>query len=152
RLAAGLVDVPVKLAPPEQAEERVPAEKAAEVPLFVAEHRHVDADLAGRGVRGDGTRGLQRIDAPQGPVEPAGMVLALQMRAGEDLAAGCRALAEDIADAVDRGNEFGLRQSTPEPFPGRDVLLGEGRGGCAALVSPRRRRGAHARDHPPPLA
>jgi len=143
--ARGTVDSPIQLTLLDEADERAAAEEAAEVPLFVAEHRHVEADLPGRRVRGDHTRGLQCIDATQGPVEPTGIVLAFQMRAGEDLAAGRRALAEDIADAVDRGDEVGLRQSTREPFAGRDVLLGERRAVHAALVSPERREGAQVR-------
>ena len=46
-------------------------------------------------------RGLERIDDAERSIEPAGMVLAFEMRAREQLWAGLRAGAEHIADAVD---------------------------------------------------
>jgi hypothetical protein len=148
RHARDTVEGPIELPLFERADERAAAEETAEVALFIAEHRHIDANLPGRGVRGNGTRSLQGIDAPQGPVEPSGIVLALQMRAGEDLATGSRALAEDIADAIDGGTEIGLRQSTREPFAGRDVLRGERWTVHTALVSSERSEGAQVGKDP----
>ena len=53
------------------------------------------------------------------------MVLAFQMRAGQRLATGRRALAEDVGDAVDGGVEAGLAHAAHEPFARGDVLLGQ---------------------------
>ena len=92
------------------------------MPLLVAEHHDVDAGIAARLL--DRARGFQRVDAAERAVEPAGMVLAFQMRAGQRLARRVALrLAQDVADAVDGGLE-----------PGRGALLGEPR--CAPRCRP----------------
>ena len=53
------------------------------MPLLVAPGRDVDAEIGGRRVFGKGAGGLEAVDDAERAVEPAGMVLALEMRAGE---------------------------------------------------------------------
>src|SRR4051794_372878 len=118
----------------EQAHERARAEEGAEMPLLVAPGRDVDAEIGGRRVLGKGARGLEAVDDAERAVEPASMVLALEMRAGEHLTPRRAAEAEDAADAVDRGVEPGLGEAVGEPVPRLDVLAREGRAMHAGLV------------------
>ena len=53
------------------------------MPFLVAPGRDVDAEIGGRRVFGKRAGGLEGVDDAERAVEPAGMVLALQMRAGE---------------------------------------------------------------------
>ena len=125
---ARLVDV--RLA--EHADKRAAAEERAEMALLVAECRDVDADLAG--LLGQRPRGFERIDDAECAVEPAGMILGFEMRAGEHLAAGRARAAEHIADAVDRRLEAGLRHAFGQPLARHDVFGREGRTMDAGLV------------------
>ena len=54
------------------------------MPLLVAEHHDIDARVAARLL--DGARGFQRVDAAERAVEPARVVLAFEVRAGQRLA------------------------------------------------------------------
>ena len=100
--------------------------------FLVAARRDVDAGIAAR-LFGR-ARGLERVDAAERAVEPAGLVLRLEMRAGERLARRPRCHAEHVADAVDRRLEPGLRASLGEPVPRRDILGRKGRAVDAGLV------------------
>ena len=52
--------------------------------------------------------GFERIDDAKRPIEPARVVLAFEMRSGQQFRSGLCAGAEHIADAVDLGGEAGL--------------------------------------------
>src|SRR4051794_15286509 len=73
------------------------------------------------------TGDLQRIDDAHDAIEPAGVVLRLQMAAQQQLATGARIEAIDIADAVDRRFQPGIGQTAGEPVAGLDILRREGR-------------------------
>src|SRR5581483_10683514 len=77
----------------EQAGERFRAEERSEVPLLVAEHRDIDADIAACFL--DGTRSFQRVDAAERAIEPARMVLRLEVRARQCLGAARLALSQN---------------------------------------------------------
>ena len=102
--------------------------------FLVAPRGDLDSAVdAGIGV--EHARGFERIDDAERAVEPAGMVLAFEMRAGQQLRPGLGAGAEHIADAVDR------RPSSPasgnlrgQPLQRAHVRLGEGRLVHAGLV------------------
>ena len=113
------------------------AEEAAEMALFVAPggdfHRSRD-----RRIGIEHACGLERVDHPQRTIEPAGMVLALQMRSRQQLRAGLGAGAEHIADAVDGGRELRVGQPLGQPAQGLTVRFGEGRTVDAGLVASER--------------
>jgi hypothetical protein len=76
-----------------------------------------DLDRAGRVRIGiDDARSFGRIDHTKRSIEPAGVVLAFEMRARQQLRPGFAAGAEDVADAVDVGHEAGLGQPLRQPF------------------------------------
>src|SRR5262249_29384639 len=90
------------------AEKRAAAEEDAEVALLVAERDDIDAGVAGRLVLAQGARGFERVDHAERTVEPAGVILAFDVRAGENLSPGRARKADHIADAIDLGIEAGL--------------------------------------------
>src|SRR5581483_9504977 len=81
-----------------------------------------------------GTRSFQRVDAAERAIEPARMVLRLEVRARQCLGAARLALSQNIADAVDRGLEPGRRALLGEPVARRDVFGRERRPMHAGLV------------------
>src|SRR5579872_2342594 len=91
------------------------AEEMAEVTFLVAPrgdfHRAIDVRITI-----DHARRFKRIDHTKRTIEPAGEILALQMRAREQLRSCFAADPEHVADAVDLGVETGFRQ-----FPGQPV-------------------------------
>ena len=86
------------------------------------------------GVAVQHARGFQGVDDAEGTIEPAGMVLALQMRAGEQLESGLPAGTQHVADAVDRRRQSRLGQLLRQPFDRAQVRHGKGRLVHAALV------------------
>src|SRR2546423_4354509 len=100
--------------------------------LLVAEHHDIDAGIAARFLNAAG--GLERVDAAERAIEPAGMVLRFQMRAGKDFAAARPALSQNIADAIDRRLEAGLGAPLREPLPRCDVFGRKRRAVHASLV------------------
>src|SRR5215203_1301411 len=133
----------------EQAHERARAEERAEMPLLVAPGRDVDAKIGRRRILGKRAGGLEAVDDAERAVEPAGMVLALEMRAGEHLWPRRPARSEDAADAVDLGVEPGLGESLGEPVPRLDVLAREGRAVDAGLVGTELREPAEVAEEAP---
>ena len=104
------------------------AEETAKMSFLVAPRRDLDGAFdIGIGIEHAG--GFQRIDDAKRPVEPARIVLAFEMGAGQQIRSGPCAGAEQIADAVDGGGEVGFRQPV--------VQLGAGK-------APARRAGAMA--------
>src|SRR5262249_11285403 len=103
RRAAGAVTRIVDVGLGDATDERAAPEEAPEMPLLVAERDDVDAGIAGRPVLSQRACGFERINDAERTIEPAGVVLAFEMRAREDLAALGAAPPEYIADAVDLG-------------------------------------------------
>ena len=92
----------------------------------------IDAEIGGVGIFGNRARRFERVDAAQRAIEPAGVILAFQMRARERFLAVDAALAQDIGDAVDLRIEARLalpaemadanESPAPEnPYTARDV-------------------------------
>jgi hypothetical protein len=77
---------------------------------------------------------FERVDDPERAVEPAGVVLAFEVRSREQLGSRLCAGAKDIADAVDRGGEACVGQLLHQPIQRKLVRLGEGRLVHAGLV------------------
>ena len=90
------------------------------MPLLVGEHHHIDAGIAACFL--DRARGLERVDAAERAIEPAGVILRFQVRAGKDFAAASPALSQNVADAVDRCLEPGFSAPLREPRARRDIL------------------------------
>jgi len=81
-----------------------------------------------------GAGGFQPVDDAERAIQPPGMILRLQVAAGEQLPTGGGIAAIDIADTVDRGRQSGLGQSGREPVAGLHILRREGRAVHACLV------------------
>ena len=109
------------------------AEKMAEMSLLVAPAGNLDGALHG-GIRVENPRGLERVDDAERAIEPAGVVLALQVRTGQQFRPGLGAGSENVADAVDRPGELGLGELLDEPFQRELVRLRKGRLVHAGLV------------------
>src|SRR5712692_2776118 len=99
--AAGAVARLVEVLLGEQADERPAAHEVEEVPFLVAEGGHVDAEPGHCRVCRERSRRLARVDDAERAVEPAGMVLRLDVRAGEHFSPGRAAKTQYVADAVD---------------------------------------------------
>lgn len=98
-----------------------------------------DLDRAVEGAIGiEHARGLERVDDAERAVEPAGIVLAFEMRTRKQLWAGLGTGADDIADTVDCGGKACLGQSRAKPFQRTHMSVGEGRLVHAALVGAER--------------
>ena len=130
----GFVGGRVDLAFLQQSDKRPAAEEAAEMPLLVAEHDDVDAEIGGGGILGDRARRLQRIDAAERTIEPAGMVLAFEMRARQHLLPVRTAPAENVGDAVDLRVKAGFAHPAGKPFARGNVLIRQRRAMHAGLV------------------
>src|SRR5262249_29778335 len=102
------------------------AEEGAEMTFLVAPRGDLDGTVEIR-VAIERARGFQRIDHAERPIQPAGIILAFEMRAREQFGAGFRARAEHIADAVDGGGEARLRKARRQPFQRAHMGFGEGR-------------------------
>ena len=134
RRAAGAVARLIDVRFGEHPDERAAAHEVAEMPFLVAERRDIDAEAGAGRVLGEGPRRLQRVDDAERAVEPAGMVLRLDVGAGEHLAAGRAGKSQHVADAVDDRLEPGLSHALGQPLARRHVLGREGRPVHAGLV------------------
>ena len=77
-----------------------------------------DPGIGGRGLGAAVCPGLEvfeRVDDAKRAVEPAGVVLAFQMRTREQFCARLGAAAQHVADAVDDGSKPCLRQLAGQP-------------------------------------
>ena len=94
----------------------------------------------------DRARGLQPVDHAERAIEPAGMVLALEMRAGQHLRARRPATGRRRCRCRrSRPRARPLRASPDEPVPRRDVDVREGRPVDARLVGAEGREFAQVR-------
>jgi hypothetical protein len=107
--------------------------KLPEMPFLVAPCRDLDRAVDA-GITVDDARGFERIDHAERPIEPAGMVLAFEMRAREQLRSCFRTGAEHIADAVDCRGEVGIGQVRRQPVQRAQMRLRECRLVHAGLV------------------
>ena len=103
--------------------------------LLVAPGRDVDAHVAHIRILAERARRLEPVDDAERAIEPAGMVLAFDMRAGEKMRTACAAVADHGADAVDARVQPGLVEPVAKPMARLDVLRREGRAMHAGLVS-----------------
>ena len=78
--------------------------------FLVAPGGDLDRAVERRRIGIEHARGLERVDDAERAVEPAGIVLAFEMRARKELWAGLGADADDIADTVDCGGKACLGQ------------------------------------------
>ena len=99
RAVHALVDVALR----QLTARRTAAQKEAEVPLLVAPGADIDAVIRKSRIGLDRPRRLQRIDDAQRPIEPPGIVLALQMRPRKDLAPLRPREPKHVPNAVDDG-------------------------------------------------
>src|ERR1700733_7570070 len=79
----------------------------------------------------ENARGFEGVHDAKRPIEPARVVLAFEMRPGQQPGPGFRTGAQHIADAVDRSGQPGLGQPLRQPLQRAQMRLGEGR-----LVNP----------------
>ena len=66
-------------------------------------------------------------DDAQRAIEPARLILAFDVAAGEQLEAGARVAAQNVADAVDAGFEADLGHPFHQPMPAAHVVGRKGR-------------------------
>ena len=93
------------------ADEGAAAEEAAlEMPLLVGEGHHVH--------RQAGASEGQRRHHAQRAIQPAGVVLRLDMAADQQMRAGAGMAAEHVADAVHRGGQAAFRHAAPSASGG----------------------------------
>ena len=103
------------------------------MPFLVAPCRDFDGAVGVR-VGIDNSGGFEGIDDAKRPIEPAGEILAFEMRSGQQFRPGFCTRAEHIADAVDRGGEPRLGKPLRQPLQRAHMRLGEGRLVDAGLV------------------
>ena len=127
----GLVDILLA----QKADEGSAADERAEMALLVAPGRDVDAHVAHIRILTERPRRLEPVDDAERTIEPAGMVLAFDMRAGEKMRTARAAVADHGADAVDARVQPGLFEPVAKPMARLDVLRREGRAMHAGLVS-----------------
>ena len=109
------------------ADEGAAAEEAAlEVTLLVGEGHHVH----GQPRAGEGEGG----DHAQGAVQPAGLVLALDVATDEEKGAGAGVAAEHVADTVDGGFETAFGHARHQPAARLHVLRRKSGAVYAGLV------------------
>jgi hypothetical protein len=116
--------------------------EAAQVAAFLV---HPGGDVEGQvgvlRVLGQGAGRLQRVDHPQGAVEPAAARLGVRVGPHEERSPGLGRAADDVADAVDPGLESGLGHAPRQPAPRRHVRIRERRAhypGAAGAECPQR--------------
>jgi hypothetical protein len=102
--------------------------------FLVAPGRDVDAHVAHFRVVAERPRRLEPVDDAERAIEPAGVVLAFDMRAGQQARPAGAAVADHGADAVDARVQPGLLEPVAEPMTRLDVLRREGRAVHAGLV------------------
>src|SRR5712664_1647904 len=112
---------------------RSAAKKRAEMSFLVAPCRDFDGAVYVR-VGIDHAGGFERIDDAKRPIEPARVILAFEMRPGQQFWSGFRGCAKDVADAVDRSSEACLWKPLREPIQRAHMRLREGRLVNAGLV------------------
>ena len=100
------------------------AEEAAEMAFLVAPGRDFDGAVDVR-IGIDDAGGFERIDDAERPIEPAGVILAFEMRARQQFRSGFRAGAEHVADAVDLGRKAGLGKPLRQPLPASAICGSE---------------------------
>jgi hypothetical protein len=102
--------------------------------LFVEPRGDVDTHIREARVRAQDSRRLQRVDDPERAIEPAGVVLAFEMRPGEHPCARRAAVADHVGDAVDPGVEPRRLEPRRKPVARLDVLRRQGGAVNAGLV------------------
>src|SRR4029453_10572724 len=103
------------------------------MPFLIAPCSDLDsAFYAGIGI--DHAGGFKGIDDTKRPIEPARVILAFEVRAGQQFWFGSCAGAEHVANAVDRSGEPGLRKLLGKPLQRSHMRLGESRPGNARLL------------------
>ena len=122
RLAVIAVGGGVDLALFKDAEEGFRAEERTVMALLVTQGNDIDAAIGEAAVIGNGASGFQPVDHAERTVEPAGMVLALQMRPGKEFRPRRLAPPEDRADPVYARIEPGLAHAAGKPVPRLHVL------------------------------
>jgi hypothetical protein len=91
------------------------AEKVTEMTFLVAPCCDLDGAICAR-IRVDDTRGFECIDDTKRAIEPAGVTLAFEMRAGQQLRSGSLAGSDDVADAIDRAGQPRLGKTIDKPM------------------------------------
>jgi hypothetical protein len=91
------------------------AEEMTEMSFLIAPGRDLDG-AGGARIWIDDAGSFERIDHAERPIEPARVILALEMRTGQKFRSGFRGCAEHIADAVDLGVKSCLGQSLGKPL------------------------------------
>ena len=109
------------------------AEEAAEMSFLVAPGCDFDS-AAGIGIGIDDPGRFERVDDAERPIEPAGIVLAFEMRSRQQFRSRLGTGAEHVANAVDLGRQPGFGQPLRQPVQRADVRFGEGRLVDAGLV------------------
>jgi len=105
---------------------RSATEELAKMPFLVTPGGDFDRALGG-GVGIDHARCFKGIDHAKWSIEPAGEILAFEMRAGEQFRSRFAACAQHVTNAVDFGGEAGLGQSLSQPLQRAHVRFGKGR-------------------------
>jgi hypothetical protein len=108
------------------ADKRAAADEVTPMRLLVG----IGADIDRQAAAGE----FERAHDAEHAVEPTGMVLRLDMAAGEQVRAGPAMPPEHVADAVDGGVEPGLGHAGHQPVPAFHVLRAEGRAVHASPV------------------
>ncbi len=93
----------------------------------------------------DDAGGFQRIDDAERAIEPAGVILAFEMRARQQFRPGFRARGEQIADAVDLTGKSSVGKLLRQPFQRTHMRLREGRLVNAGLVGADAAKGVEVR-------
>ena len=101
--------------------------------FLIAPRRNFDSAFGG-GIGIDDAGSFERVDDAKRSIEPARIILAFQVRAGQQFGPGFWTVAEHIANAVDRGGEAGLGKPPGQPFQRAQMRLGERRLVNAGLV------------------
>ena len=102
------------------------AEETSEMSFLIAPRRDFNGAFEVR-VGIENARGFEGVHDAKRPIEPARVVLAFEMRPGQQPGSGLRTGAQHIADAVDRSGQPGLGQPLHQPLQRAQMRLGEGR-------------------------
>src|SRR5262249_236037 len=106
------------------------------------EYDDIDTKMRGRGMFGHSASRLESVDAAKRPVEPARMVLALQMGSRQHFGAARTASPENVGDAVNLGVEPGLPHAQDKPLACRNFLRRQRRAMPPGLVGAELRKPA----------